>query len=50
MADTAAPIQMQTEDNTTEQALKATIDWVEVGDADQVSIVSISTDPFWPLP
>ena len=50
MVDTASSIQMQTEDNTVEQALKATIDWVEVGDADQVSIVSISTDPFWPLP
>jgi hypothetical protein len=50
MVDTASSIQMQTEDNTVEQALKATIDWVEVGDADQVSIVSISTDQFWPLP
>ena len=50
MVDTASSIQMQTEDNTVEQALKATIDWVEVGDAEQVSIVSISTDQFWPLP
>lgn len=50
MVDTASSIQMQTEDNTVEQALKATIDWVEVGDSSQGSIVSVSTDPFWPLP
>lgn len=50
MVDTASSIQMQTEDNTAEQALKATIDWVEVGDSLQESIVSVSTDPFWPLP
>lgn len=50
MADTSGAIQMQTEDRTTQQALKATVDWAEVGDASQVSIVSIPTDSFWPLP
>ena len=49
MADTSGAIQMQTEDRTTQQALKATVDWAEVGDASQVSIVSIPTDPFWPM-
>ena len=47
--DTASSIQMKTEDNTTQQALKATLDWVEVGDSEQVSIVSVPTDLFWPL-
>ena len=47
--DTASSIQMKTEDNTTQQALKATIDWVEVGDSEGASIVSVSTDQFWPM-
>ena len=47
--DTASSIQMKTEDNTTQQALKATIDWVEVGDSSDISIVSVSQDGFWPL-
>ena len=47
--DTASSIQMKTEDNTTQQALKATIDWVEVGDSSDVSIVSVPQDSFWPL-
>ena len=47
--DTSGAIQMQTEDKTVQQALKATIEWAEVGDASQVSIVSIPTDSFWPL-
>ena len=47
--DTASSIQMQTEDTTTQQALKATIDWVEVGDSSDVSIVSVPQDGFWPL-
>lgn len=47
--DTASSIQMKTEDNTTQQALKATIDWVEVGDSSNISIVSVSQDGFWPL-
>ena len=47
--DTASSIQMKTEDNTTQQALKATIDWVEVGDSSDVSIVSVPQDGFWPL-
>ena len=47
--DTASSIQMKTEDNTTQQALKATLDWVEVGDSEGASIVSVSTDQFWPM-
>ena len=47
--DTASSIQMKTEDNTTQQALKATIDWVDVGDSSDVSIVSVPQDGFWPL-
>ena len=49
MIETSSAIQMKTEDTTVEQALKATIDWVEVGDASNASIVSVSTDSFWPL-
>ena len=47
--DTASSIQMKTEDNTTQQALKATMDWVEVGDSSDISIVSVPQDGFWPL-
>ena len=47
--DTASSIQMKTEDNTVQQALKATVDWVEVGDASNKSIVSVPTDSFWPI-
>ena len=47
--DTASSIQMKTEDNTVQQALKATVDWVEVGDASKVSIVSVPADSFWPM-
>ena len=49
MIDTAAAIQMKTEDNTVQQALKATVDWVEVGEASNKSIVSVPTDSFWPI-
>lgn len=49
MIDTAAAIQMKTEDATTQQALRATVDWVEVGDASNKSIVSVPTDSFWPI-
>ena len=49
LVDTSGAIQMQTEDKTTQQALKASIEWAEVGDASQVSIVSVPTDSFWPL-
>ena len=47
--DTASSIQMKTEDNTVQQALKATVDLVEVGEASQVSIVSVPSDSFWPI-
>ena len=47
--DTASSIQMKTEDNTVQQALKATVDWVEVGDTNNISIVSVPTDAFWPI-
>lgn len=47
--DTASSIQMKTEDNTVQQALKATVDWVEVGEASNKSIVSVPTDSFWPI-
>ena len=49
MVDTASPIQMKTDDNTMEQSLAATVDWIEMGDADGVSIVSVPTDTFWPI-
>lgn len=49
MVDTSGAIQMQTEDKTVEQALKATIDWAEVGDSSDISIVSVPQDGFWPL-
>lgn len=49
MVDTASPIQMKTDDATTQQALKATIEWAEIGDATDVSIVSVPTDSFWPI-
>ena len=47
--DTASSIQMKTEDNTVQQALRATVDWVEVGDASNKSIVSVPSDSFWPI-
>ena len=47
--DTASSIQMKTKDNTVQQALIATIDWAEVGDASKVSIVSVPADSFWPM-
>lgn len=49
LVDTSGAIQMQTEDKTVEQALKATIEWAEIGSTDQTSIVSIPSDTFWPL-
>ena len=50
MVECSGPIQMQIGDNMREQPLVATIDWVEVGDASDASIVSIPSDGFWPLP
>lgn len=49
MVDTSGPITMKTEDKTTQQALVATVEWAEVGDASDVSVVSEPTDGFWPL-
>lgn len=49
MMDTAASISMKTDDNTVQQALKATIDWVEMGDTEGLSIVSVPNDSFWPI-
>ena len=49
MVECSSPIQMQTGDNMREQPLVATIEWVEVGDASETSIVSIPSDSFWPL-
>lgn len=49
MVECSSPITMQTGDNFVQQPLVATINWVEVGDASDVSIVSIPTDGFWPL-
>ena len=49
MVECSAPIQMQTGDNMREQPLAATIDWVEVGDTSEISIVSIPSDSFWPM-
>ena len=45
----ASPIQMQKDDKTVEQALKATVEWVETGDCSAASIISIPTDSFWPI-
>ena len=49
MMDTASSIQMKTDDNTVQQALKATVDWVEMGDTEGLSIVSVPNDSFWPI-
>lgn len=49
MVECSSPIQMQTGDNMVQQPLVATIDWVEVGDCSDYSIVSVPTDGFWPL-
>lgn len=49
MVECSAPIQMQTGDNMVQQPLVATIDWVEVGDSSEESIVSIPSDSFWPM-
>lgn len=49
MVECSSPIQMQTGDNMVQQPLVATIDWVEVGDCSDYSIVSVPSDGFWPL-
>lgn len=48
LVDTSAAITMQTQDDTYEQALVATISWAEIGSAKNKSIVSLPTDSFWP--
>ena len=49
MVECSSPIQMQTGDNMVQQPLVATIDWVEVGDCSDDSIISVPSDSFWPL-
>lgn len=49
MVECAGPIQMQTGDSMVQQPLVATVDWVEMGDSSESSIVSIPSDGFWPL-
>lgn len=49
LVETAAPIQMETRDNLREQPLYATIQWVEVGDSNGLSLISAPTDVFWPV-
>lgn len=49
MVECSSPIQMQTGDSMVQQPLVATIDWVEVGDVSDKSIVSVPSDGFWPL-
>lgn len=47
--ETSGPISMKTLDASAQQALYATIGWVEVGIANNVSIISAPTDSFWPM-
>ena len=49
LVECSSPIQMQMGDNMVEQPLVATIDWVEVGDCTEESVISVPTDSFWPL-
>ena len=49
MVDTESPISMQTFDASYLQPLNAMISWVEIGDAEDVSIISKPSDAFWPM-
>ena len=49
LVECSSPIQMQTGDNMVQQPLVATIDWAEVGDCTEESVISVPTDGFWPL-
>ena len=49
LVECAAPIQMQTGDNMVQQPLVATVDWAEVGDCSEESVISVPSDSFWPL-
>lgn len=47
--ETSGPISMQLLDESPLQPLTATIEWIEVGDATQTSVVSTPDDGFWPM-
>ena len=49
MVDTSSSINMQVTDASPIQPLTATINWVEVGDANNLSILSSPSDTFWPM-
>lgn len=49
MVETSSPIGMEIMDESVLQPVQATINWVEVGDAKDVSIVSIPSDVFFPV-
>ena len=49
MVDTNAAISMQTMDNSPKQAMQATINWSEVGEARGESIISQPSDAFFPV-
>ena len=49
MVDTSSSINMQVTDASPIQPLTATINWVEVGDANNLSILSAPSDTFWPM-
>jgi hypothetical protein len=50
MVETSSSISMETGDNSPQQPLYATINWVEVGSSENISIVSEPGDAFWPIP
>lgn len=43
----SAPITMQIEDKFAEQPARISLPWVEVGNADDASIILENTDPYW---
>lgn len=49
MVDTNSAISMQTMDNSPKQAMQATINWSEVGEARGESIISQPSDAFFPI-
>lgn len=49
MVDTLSAINMQTFDASPLQPLTATINWVEVGSAQNLPIVSLPMDSYWPM-
>lgn len=49
MIETSSSINMQITDASPLQPLMATINWVEVGSSNNISILSLPSDQFWPM-